>query len=296
LNLYDNGSVPENVFLFSGTFNLGFAALKDCEQGRSLLEWWKYRLENKGYVDRIEAYHVDQKWMDLVPYCFEQGVHVSRDVGINASHWNMHERQLQNENGEYFVNGRPLIFFHFSSFDPNNPAGIARRQERRFTLENNPEYRELFEYYACAVLENGYDTVCRYPYAYTKFDNGVTVLNFHRRLYRRLSEEHSFGPDPFVTTPGSFFDLLKINKLLIHEEDRRGEYSGKDFSNPGVIIRWFRRGMLWLKKLVGIKYYHMLLRQLFKYSRPEEQVFLIEKWTIEQEQNLRQAPISGNHR
>ena len=103
-------ATPLRDCLFVGAYNLGFAAVRDCAQGSALLEWWCDRVADEGFADRIDALHVDQKWMDLVPGFLGDGVLVPRDPGLNAAQWNMHERQLTMTNGTYFMDDRPLVF------------------------------------------------------------------------------------------------------------------------------------------------------------------------------------------
>ena len=116
MNIADDGSTSEDVFLFCGAYNLGFAALRHCQESSGFLEWWKVRLETKGFADRLDAYHVDQKWIDLIPGYFDQGVCISRNPGYNAAHWNMHQRPLSVSQGVYYVDEHPLVFFSLLIF------------------------------------------------------------------------------------------------------------------------------------------------------------------------------------
>ena len=278
-NLYDDGSTPENIFLFCGVYNLGFAGFSRHSQMDNFLNWWKMRMRDKAFVDKLDAFHVDQKWMDLVPSMYGHDVFISRYPGYNAAHWNMHERELTTEDGKYFMDGKPLIFYHFSSFDPKNPQSIAQRQTR-FNLSNKSEYRGVYESYAEKVIRNQFDFFSSSTYAYSNFDDGTNILSFYRRLYRTLVEDQkysSFISNPFLVSGGSFYELLRENGVLIYEKSKSGEYTKSDFRKSDRFVKWFLSGLGLLKRFLGFKYYHLLMRQFHKYSRSEEQIFLIRK-------------------
>ena len=143
------------------------------------------------------------------------------------------------------------------------------------TLQGRPEYQELFEDYRGRLLGNQADAVAD-TYAYSTFENGVHIYGFQRRLYRKLTEQHTLFDNPFAATPRSYYDLLKTNKLLIGGTETKGEFRKSNVSNAEGKLRSLKKGMLLLKKVIGIKHYHLLLRTLKDLSRPEEQTFLLE--------------------
>ena len=268
-------ATPLRDCLFVGAYNLGFAAVRDCAQGSALLEWWCDRVADEGFADRIDALHVDQKWMDLVPGFLGDGVLVSRDPGLNAAQWNMHERQLTMTNGTYFMDDRPLVFFHHTSFDPHHPERLAQRQTK-FTLENSPEYGPMVRSYAAELLANGYEECSTWPYTFASFANGVKIFHFQRRLFRKLLGERTVDSDPFSTGPDSFYALLEVNGLVVNERER-SEFVQADFRSSGALVRLLKWSLVQLKRIVGIKRYYLLMRWLFNNTRPEDQVFQLRK-------------------
>lgn len=276
LDLGRAGSFSEESFLYCGVYNLGFAAIRKSPEAKGLLGWWGQRLEDRGFADKLDALHVDQKWMDLVPSCYERGVCILKDPGYNAAHWNIHQRRLNTKNSIYYMDESPLVFFHFSSFDPLKPS-IMTRHHKDYTLERWPEYRELFERYAEHLVKNGYHEMLSQPYAYSAFDDGVHILRFYRRLYRRAKAQWPQMGDPFATTKESFYQMLKKNGLLIHDTPARGEFGREDIGRPELALQAFLWGLKSLRWLLGMKRYHVLLRKMGVYSRPEEQIFLLGK-------------------
>jgi hypothetical protein len=288
----DKGAISEETILFVGTFNLGFVAFRDGEPARSVLAWWRERLRTKGYADRMDALHVDQKWIDLVPAFFDSGVCISRHPGLNVSHWNMHERELSVGPDGYRLDGLPLVFFHYSGFDPRRPAEVTGAHKQSvITLERKPEYRALFSDYAEKLTANRSDAAGA-AYSYGTFADGVRIFSFHRRLYRKLTEHGYRFPDPFATSVGSFYDVLRRNRLLIRSGDPGGEFSQRNVANAPRKLRMLKRGLLLLKKVVGIRSYHLLMRTMVVLARPEEQAFLLE--TVDLDVPIRFGMIPGS--
>jgi hypothetical protein len=280
LDIIDVGSKAEGEFLLCGTYNLGFAAIKNNEKGRDLLEWWKVRLYDKGFVDRMDGLFVDQKWMDLVP-SFDDEVLVSRYPGYNVAHWNLHQRRITYCDGKYYASGQLLVFFHFSGFDPSQPDKVTKSSDAsRFNLSEMPELRELFRQYAERVVQNS-EGLFNSPYAYSTFDNGVAIFSYQRRLFRRLMENgYDFG-DPFRTSPDSFYELLKQNKMLVFNKDSPGEFRKKDIGSASKRLKAIQIGLRRLKQLIGVKNFHLLMRVMASLSRPEEQTYLLESLDLD---------------
>ncbi len=270
-----DGAMPETSFLFVGAYNLGFIAVRTCAEVERFLAWWGERLVDRGFADQRDGQHVDQKWLDLIPGLLGDKAVISRDPGHNAAQWNVHERQLTCRSGTWFVNDRPLVFFHHASFDPHAPGRFAQRQDK-FTVANRPDLAGLLEAYAAHLLSNRYDEYLKLPYAYARFANGLNIFAFQRRMFRVIVQSRKVESDPFAVGPGTFFDLLLRNRLVIHDREK-AEFVQADFKASGRGVRSLKRGQIWLKRIIGIKAYYLLMRWLYNNSRPEEQVFLIDK-------------------
>jgi hypothetical protein len=276
------GMVTQELILSSGIYNLGFLALKRDQRVQALLEWWMKRLQFKGYIDKSDALFVDQKWMDFLPAFFDDGIRIQRNAGYNVALWNLHERSLRIQGESYFIEEKygekrlvPLMFFHFSGFDPNNPKIIHKRHPE-FNRDSYPEFKGLLEDYSKAILGNRYNEDSKLSYAYTRYENGMSITGFQRRLYRGVTEEGFRYDDPFSVLPGSFYEVLKKNGLLV--KDKSGILDALSMKNyPGadkkIKLLLFLMGIL--KKIVGIKLYSLLLMFLGRFSRPEKQIFLI---------------------
>jgi glycosyltransferase involved in cell wall biosynthesis len=206
----DNYKPGEIDMLMSGAYNLGFLALSHGPTTISLLSWWKERLYSKCIHAVEKGLFVDQKWMDLVPGMYD-GVFILRSPGYNVAYWNFHCRTVCIEKDGVRVNGEPLIFFHFSGFDPEN-MGIVSKHQNRYKMSSIKHIQPLFDLYRERLLAHGYRECKNWPYFFGSFQNGGKIPDFARRVYLSLGEKVRRFGNPFSTGENSFF--LWLNEKL----------------------------------------------------------------------------------
>lgn len=100
-----------------GKYNVGMLIFRNDENGRACLAWWKERTMEWCY-ERVEPERFgDQKYLDYFEEKFK-GVFVYRHKGANLAGWNIknYKGRIEKRGGTVFVDGDPLIFFHFSQF------------------------------------------------------------------------------------------------------------------------------------------------------------------------------------
>lgn len=192
--LDDDKHPSDLAILQSGTYNLGFLALRRSAQTRQMVQWWSRKLERDCVVDIPRGLFTDQKWMDLVPgFCFD--VHVERDAGWNVAYWNLAHRDVQGSAGDgYRVNGRPLFFFHFSGYTPGSST-ISKHQDR-FTLAScTPSAQALFKSYGASVAAHGRERFSKLPYAFATLADGTPLPDCARQLIREQLDWNAALPD-----------------------------------------------------------------------------------------------------
>ena len=204
----DDGAHPgELAVLRSGAYNLGFIALRRGEVADRLLAWWQDRLYERCLVRLEDGLFVDQKWIDLAPGLFGD-VYVLTDPGYNVAYWNLHGRHVELTGEGPKVNGRPLVFFHFSGIEPDDLHHVSRHQDR-FTLAQIGDAADLYRGYRERLMAAGYREARPWPYAFGVFDNGVAVPDAARRLYHGLGKRRLRFGDPFAAGgEGNFFRWL----------------------------------------------------------------------------------------
>jgi hypothetical protein len=165
---FDNSATAiyyEQGMLGMGIYNLGFIATSRSEVTTTFLNWWQYRLREHCYCSAENGTFVDQLWLTLAPLYFP--VYVEKNPGYNMCYWNHFERQLSHKDGRYLVNGEyELIFYHFSSYNPDKPDKITvRKKSITNSFAERPDLKPLYDDYRSRLLARGYSTVKLVRYA-----------------------------------------------------------------------------------------------------------------------------------
>jgi hypothetical protein len=157
----------ERDLLNTGIFNLGFLATSNNQQSHQFLEWWAHKLRHQCYINLAEGMFVDQLWVNFAPV-YWSNVLIFRDKAYNMAYWNLHERNLGQQNNSYIVNNsEPLVFFHFSGYNPFVKTQISKYQTR-YNFEQRPDLKQIFDNYAQKILENDHDFFRQYRCQYLK--------------------------------------------------------------------------------------------------------------------------------
>ena len=192
----NDGRHPDELaILRAGAYNLGFLALRNSEVVASMLKWWQERLLDDCVVSPENGLFVDQKWVDLVPGMFP-GVDIVQDPGWNVAYWNLHSRDVVIDDDSVLVNSSPLVFFHFSGFDPRSPTVVSRHQDR-FDMETLGPAAELYRAYVTSLARHGFEECCDWSYSWSRFDDGSPIPEVARPVHREDASMMEAVSDPF---------------------------------------------------------------------------------------------------
>jgi glycosyltransferase involved in cell wall biosynthesis len=252
----DGRRVDETTILGRGTYDLGFLAVG--QRGGEFLEFWSERLRRDCYIEEETQHFRDQRWVDFVPGMF--GCDILRDPGYNLAVWNLDQRNLTKEGEQYLVDGRPLVFFHFSGFDPLRPYLLSSHQQGnpRVLLSERPLVAELCSTYQKELLDAGFHSAQDVGYEFGTLPNGIVLDSKLRRYYRIWLGElersgDSLPPDPFTADGAdAFTDYLterppvsRLPRYLLWEHWQRPDLKdafpdpeGKDLSE---FLMWAER-------------------------------------------------------
>lgn len=215
----DNHLPNEITFLQSGAYNLGFLGVLQSQETLRFLNWWKERLEKYCHNAIEKGLFVDQKWIDLVPSLFNE-VQILKKRGYNVAYWNLNTRNLSEQDGEYWVDDEPLVFFHFSGFNPSNPTQFSKHQTR-LEVKEIPILAKLLQHYSQLVKASGHNQYKQLPYGYSTFSNGVPIDSVARFLFRQAhSSEVEFLNFYDVDGDLSFFNWL--NEPVARSDQKSG--------------------------------------------------------------------------
>lgn len=99
----------------AGRYNVGLVAYRTGGQGSACIEDWRKRCNEWCYARFEDGKYADQKYLDAWPDRFENVV-VSRHPGVGIAPWNVDAVQCTLTKRGVFVDGEPLVFFHFHGF------------------------------------------------------------------------------------------------------------------------------------------------------------------------------------
>lgn len=279
-----DGAVSEETFNKVGIYNLGFCALKNDKVGQEIAKWWQNRLQYKCYTQSSEGLFVDQKWMDYIPGFFPDATCVSSHHGMNVAIWNLHERELFiDEKQGYMIRRKktgdefPLLFFHFSGFDPFETTVINRRHPQ-FNVTTYPSFKPIIEEYRERVYANGYDRFSKMTYGFNHYIDGSVITPLQRRIFRVYLNEHKVEFNPFeINTP--FYKILKNSRLLLKASTKQNGFASytKEEKNKGKklenkVVKPMLRLAL---RVLGAERYAMLIRLFTLAGDKEYHSFLI---------------------
>ena len=241
---------PNDIWIMrAGAYNLGFLAASRCAEALELLAWWARRLRYQCINAQPQGLFVDQKFMDLAPG-YAPHTAIVRDPALNVAYWNLRQRCLGQTAAGWTVDGAPLVFFHFSGFNPHDPSRLSKH-DPHFAGDLAPPLRALTQHYAEALLAAGYGKDLGPPYAYGAFASGVRIPAAVRQMFR---EWHPFwASDPFQTYQ-AFLDeawpgaaragpghIVTNLMRALHAADAH-RASGLDLADPAdasALVRWF---------------------------------------------------------
>ena len=196
-----DGKIPDDTaILGAGTFNAGMIGVG--RRGMALLEFLKSRLRRECYVDVAKMRVNEQRWLDFIPSIMFDRLHISRDMGVNAAYWNLHERPLSKKGGEIYAGAVALRAFHFSGYDLEHPEVLSRHaggEHARVRLEEQPIVAELCARYRDAVQSSGYAHCATLPLQFESLPIGIPIDDTLRAVYRAsvlLSERQGSALPP----------------------------------------------------------------------------------------------------
>ncbi|MGB7763153.1 MAG: glycosyltransferase [Bryobacteraceae bacterium] len=191
-----------------GICNLGFLGVRNSPEGRRFAHWWADRLQQFCYDDIPGGLFTDQRWADLAPSYFE-GVRVLRNPEYNVCTWNLTHRDVSGsmEKG-LTVNGRPLVFYHFSGLDSGAQEVMLEKYGSAM-----PALHELRAWYLAECDRLGQRELGATPWSYGVFDNGQPVTALHRKTYRERADLRQAFPHPYATAEDgrSYYHWFAIN-------------------------------------------------------------------------------------
>ena len=247
----DGRKPSETDLLIAGCFNLGFLGLSAHADTDRLLDWWSERLKRDCIVAPERGLFVDQRWIDFAPGLLPS-FHVLRDPGYNVAYWNLPSRELTFSRGRYEVDGRPLRFFHFSGYDPDQRGRLSKHQDR-IAMRRGSALRRICDEYGDQLEANGWGEASSWPYSWTTLPNGLDLDKATRAAYRQAELEGALEESPFtergarellqyLTSPAERGGHAGVNRYLHAlwrgRRDLRRDFPELDGVDAARLVSW----------------------------------------------------------
>ncbi|HBG95899.1 MAG TPA: hypothetical protein DDY14_11420 [Chromatiaceae bacterium] len=202
-----DGEQPDDLELLgAGVFNLGFLAVAAGPETDRFLKWWASWLRTHCFEDKSTGTFTDQKWVNFAPVFCPSYV-ILRHPGYNLAYWNLPQRELELCGDEWQADGQPLVFFHFSGFDPSAPEILSKHQTRVIIARGSPLAR-LLQLYANKLRGSCYDEALRLRFPPLRFANGIEVDDFCRAIYREARANGKYFRNPLSDGPNGLFEWV----------------------------------------------------------------------------------------
>ena len=224
----------ESEILTTGIFQHGFIGVRSGES--EFLSWWKERFNADGDSNLDREPIRNQRWLDLTPTLWD--VKILKDPALNIGYWNLARRKLTAKNNEFLVNGNPIKFFNFSSFNPDTPWILSGDLGNKSGIWPNrdPALSLLCDSYARAVRDQKFDSQT-FSYAFGILDGGRKITPHIRESYRRLIFSALIDSTLVVPTPFIGDDQAVLRSLVQN-------LPNSDYINHQMLGVWKSRGDL----------------------------------------------------
>jgi hypothetical protein len=138
-----------------GIYNVGVNAFKNDTEGILCLEQWHQDCSTwtQNQLDYPLSYFSDQIWLDKWPDLYKN-IKILNHIGINVAPWNAIQYTFTKKNNQYFVNGVPLVIYHFSSLKKistnrwHGNTSFTILNIKKTLLDIYSEYLHSIEYYS----------------------------------------------------------------------------------------------------------------------------------------------------
>jgi len=271
------GDQVETTTLFVGIYNFGFVAFKNTDGNQLILDWWNNRLSNQCYADRQDAFHTDQKWADFLPVYATETLLISKSIGYNLAPWNLFEREILIDKNILYIKNRLtqkigiLTFVHFAGYDPND-LNLIHKDFWNMPISKYPDYNLVRDVYIKITNQYKFKELRTGSYSYSNFSNGIYIQDYHRRMYRALIEDGATFNNPF-NVEDVFYK--KLNQYKVLSANSQKKLNRKVYDDFDQQIEKINILLTIAYKLLGANRYFLLMKLFNRYTRPENQVFLL---------------------
>jgi hypothetical protein len=266
-----------------GLYNLGFFSFFTGDNAASFFNWWANRLTQICSTVKENGLFTDQKIIDIAPIYFDF-IGILKDKSLNVATWNLFERPLSVNNEQFFIEDKPLVFYHFTGFD----SGAGQRKIDAHN-SHNPALQELWHCYHQQLNAQSSKVLGSTVWSLEHFENGSPIPHAARQYFRFGIANKADFPNPFASAFQTVWlesvgakiyqhnanlaknHLATINRVILKPDDEVNDVTiqvAKKLADTPQT-----RVFLW-----GFNHYAQQLEaQLYAQSLPPDNLFIIDK-------------------
>jgi len=243
-----------------GFFNLGFFALNPNKNSIDILNWWWKQCSQLAFNEVQSGMFTDQKWMSLSTFYFDN-ILILRNKSLNVSWWNLNERRINIIDNSFYVEEKPLVFYHFSAF-----GSKSKITNREFELGKNSNsiLSKLAEVYDSNLSK--YSTIKNLvsEYSFDYFNDGTYINPVLRRAYASSNLILSTDLNPFEKGK-EIRSFIQRNFLESRGNSNLSFISHADRSKYSIYYKLFTKSLRLLLRVIGPNRF-MALNRMMTYS------------------------------
>ena len=178
-----DGEQPDDLQLLQvGIYNSGFWMFRKHERSLEMLDWLISRFEIYCFDDLSRRMFCDQKLLPMLTHLYKEDFLCLDATQYNVAHWNIFQRDISYQDDLYWVDEKPVVFFHMSGFDQSDPSKLTHHLHR-MTKEKLEILQPLLNHYADLLNEKKVDSI-NSSYKYDiDLKTGLLLTKFRRQYY-----------------------------------------------------------------------------------------------------------------
>ncbi|WP_312093676.1 hypothetical protein [Niallia sp.] len=178
-----DGEQPDDLQLLQvGIYNSGFWMFRKHERSLEMLDWLISRFEIYCFNDLSRRMFCDQKLLPMLTHLYKEDFLSLDAPQYNVAHWNIFQREISYQKERYWIDEKPIVFFHMSGFDSANPSKLTHHLHR-MTKEKLEILQPLLNNYANLLNSKRLDSIAN-SYKYDiDLKSGLLLTNFRRQYY-----------------------------------------------------------------------------------------------------------------
>lgn len=98
-----------------GIYNTGLMGFKRDKNAINFIKWYRKKCIEWCYNKIIPGKWSDQMYLNKIHEKFNW-IRVSKNIGINVTAWNVQGCRIEKLNDDIYIDGKKLIFYHYSGF------------------------------------------------------------------------------------------------------------------------------------------------------------------------------------